>query len=272
MKYKTIYYSFFFFHFSLFLLSCNDYDSAAIGYDDVEDDSTYVIVEEPAVDAAWQLSPVMNVGQHSDNVFLYRDGLYDALFSRTLGWNGGDVVSSAPLAGGQLLWLARDSYFGVVDADTRARLSGATVRSSMLLQQSGSLSSPAAADLKELNAFIQTSDPSADDYYQAVPLASPESTKSYLVPALASQLADGKVQVLYGCYKSSNSRRESTYLGTYAIGADGTLTEESLQPDMLTNMIGYDSSLLRDDDGHAELSVYAREHRDEVRGRHRIEP
>jgi len=251
--YSVVFYSFFIFLFPLFLLSCNDYDSAAIGYDDAQDDPIHVTAEEPALDAAWQLAPVMNVGQHSDNVFFYRDELYNALFCRTLGWNGGDVVSSAPLAGGQLLWLARDSYFGVVDADTRARLSGATVRSSMLLQRAGSLTSPVAADLRELNAFIQTSDPSADDYYQAEPLASPVSTKSYLVPALASQRADGKVQVLYGCYKSSNSRRESTYLATYAIGADGTLTEESLQPDMLTNMIGYDSSLLRDDDGHNYL-------------------
>ena len=247
MRNKTLYFSFFIFHFSLFLLSCNDYDSAAIGYDDVVEDSIVSAIE-PVLDASWRLSPIMNVGQNSDNVFLYRDELYNALFSRTLGWNGGDVVSSASLSGGRVLWLARDSYFGVVDAATRARLSGGTVRSSLLLQ-TGTLGSPVSGDLRELNSFVQTIDPAAEGYYEGVNLVEAPSTKNYVVPALASE-KDGKIQVLYGCYKSSNSRRESTCLATYSLGADGALVEESLQPDMLTNMIGYDNSLLRDDDGH----------------------
>jgi len=231
----------------LCLFSCNDYDSAAIGYDELEEDSV-VTYKEPVLDASWQLAPIMNIGQNSDNIFLYRDELYNALFSRTLGWNGGDVVSSASLSGGRILWLARDSYFGVVDAATRARLSANTVRCSLLLQ-SGNIGSPNSADLMELNPFVQTTDPAAEGYYQGVNLVEAASTKNYLVPALASE-KDGKIQVLYGCYRSSNSRRESTYLATYSIGADGTLVEESLQPEMLTNMIGYDNCLLRDDDGH----------------------
>ncbi|MBR5963263.1 MAG: DUF5005 domain-containing protein [Bacteroidaceae bacterium] len=234
----------------LLLVSCNDYDSAAIGYDDVVEDSV-VYIEEPVLDAAWKLAPIMNIGQNSDKIFLYRDELYNALFSRTLGWNGGDILSSAALSGNRVLWLARDSYFGVVDAATRARLSSNTVRCGMLLQTSahGTLGNPASEDLKELNALVQTSDPAAEGYYEGVNLAVAETTKSYLVPALASE-KDGKIQVLYGCYKSSNSRREATYLGTYTLGSDGTLVEESLLPNMLTNMIGYDNCLLRDDDGH----------------------
>ena len=231
----------------LCLFSCNDYDSAAIGYDELVEDSV-VTYKEPVLDASWQLAPIMNIGQNSDNIFLFRDELYNALFSRTLGWNGGDVVSSASLPGGRILWLARDSYFGVVDAATRARLSANTVRCSLLLQ-SGNIGNPNSADLKELNPFVQTTDPAAEGYYQGVNLVEAASTKNYLVPALASE-KDGKIQVLYGCYRSSNSRRESTYLATYSIGADGTLVEESLQPEMLTNMIGYDNCLLRDDDGH----------------------
>lgn len=232
-------------------VSCNDYESAAIGYDDVVEDSV-VFFKEPVIDASWQLTPVMNVGQNSDNIFLYCDELYNALFSRTLGWNGGDVLSSASLSGNRILWLARDSYFGVVDAATRARLStNNTVRNSLLLQTSahGTIGNPASEDLKELNSLVQTTDPSADDYYQGENLATPESTKSYLAPALASE-KDGKIQVLYGCYKTSNSRREATYLATYTISNDGTLKEESLQPNLMQNMIGYDNCLLRDDDGH----------------------
>ena len=227
-------------------VACNDYESAAIGYDELVEDSV-VTYKEPTIDASWRLSPIMNIGQNSDNIFLYRDELYNDFFSLTLGWNGGDVVSSASLSGDRILWLARDSYFGVVDAESRARLSGSTVRNSLLLQTGTPGAS--SAGLKALNPLVQTNDPAAEGYYQGVNLVEAASTKSYLVPALASE-KDGKVQVLYGCYKTSNSRREATYLGTYTIGADGTLAEESLQADMLQNMIGYDSSLLRDDDGH----------------------
>ena len=251
MRNKTFYFSFFIIYFSLFLLSCNDYDSAAIGYDDVVEDSSAVAIIEPTLDAAWRLTPVMNVGQNSDNIFLYRDELYNALFSRTLGWNGGDVLSSVSLSDGRLLWLIRDSYYGVVDGTTRARLSSVTVRNSLLLQ-TGSLSSPAADGLKELNTFVQTSDPAADDYYAAVNLVEAATNKSYLVPSLAIT-TDAGLQVLFGCFKTSNSRREGTWLATYTLAADGTFTEVSLQPDMLTNMIGYDNSLLSDDDGHNYL-------------------
>ena len=241
----------FFVLFSLFLfVSCNDYESAAIGYDDVEEDSV-VYIEEPVLDDSWQLAPIMNIGQNNDKIFLYRDELYNALFSRTLGWNGGDVVASASLSGGRLLWLVRDSYFGVVDAAQRARLSANTVRNGLLLQTSehGTVSHPAAEDIKELNALVQTNDPAAEGYYEGQNIVEAAATRNYLVPAVAAE-TNGKVQVLFGNYRSSNSRRESTYLANYTITPEGKLVEETFVPDFISNMIGYDDCVWRDEDGH----------------------
>lgn len=227
----------------LFVLAgCNDYDMPVVPYETPEEDSLGW-AEAPTVDPAWQLTPVTNVGQNDDNVFLYRDDLYNALFTCNLGWNGGDVVSSTSLADGNTLWLVRDSYFGTVNADSRARKQGgSTVRSSLLLQTS-------PTRLVNLGGYIQTTDPEADGYYQGLTIGEAASTKSYLVPALAAQDSEG-VKVLFGCYKSSNSRREASYLNTYAYTTEGTLTTLAQQPERLTNMIGYDDCLWKDDDGH----------------------
>ena len=227
-----------------FMMGCNDYDSAAIGYEEVEDEPLNW-AEEPTLEAAWQLTPVTNIGQNDDDIFLYSDGIYNALFTRTLGWNGGDIVFSTKMADGRTLWLARDSYYGVVDSESRARLTGNTVRSTLLLQTSDT-------DLQSLCSYVQTADPTAEDYYQGVTIAEAETTKSYLVPALAQETSAG-VQVLFGCYKSSNSRRESSYLNTYDIAANGTMTTVNEQHAYISNMIGYDDCLWRDEDGHNYL-------------------
>ena len=221
---------------------CNDYDMPVVPYETIEEDSLGWATE-PVLDASWQLTPVTNIGQNDDDIFLYKDGIYNALFTRTLGWTGGDVVFSTSLSDGNTLWLVRDSYFGTVDAETRARTEGSsTVRSSLLLQTS-------ATELVNLGGYVQTTDPDADDYYQGISVGEAATTKSYLVPALATEGADG-LQVLFGCYKSTNSRREASYLNTYSYGTDGTLHTVAEQPAMLSNMIGYDDCLWRDEDGH----------------------
>lgn len=224
------------------LAGCNDYDMPVVPYETTEEEPLDW-AGEPVLDASWQLVPVTNIGQNNDNVFLYKDGIYDALFTRTLGWNGGDVVFSTSLSDGRTLWLVRDSYFGSVDAESRARANGnATVRSNLLLQTS-------QTELVNLGNYVQTENPHAEGYYQGITVGEAVSTKSYLVPALAMEDNEG-LKVLFGCYKSSNSRREASYVNTYAYSPDGTLRTLAERPAMISNMIGYDDCLWRDDDGH----------------------
>lgn len=241
----------------LTLTSCNDYDAAAIGYEDNNDPDTLATSSEPRLDSAWNLDLVINIGQHDNDVWVYRDRLYDAFFTRTLGWNGGDVVASARLSGDRLLWLVRDSYYGTVDADTRARLAGTSVRSSLLLQtcDHGTLSNPDAQDLYVLNPYIQTSDPAAADYYVAETIYYPADTKFYGVPALAAEW-NGKVQVLFGAYRNTNSRHVSSALTEYVIGTpagSSALQQQSHNETLQTNMISFDDCLLADEDGHNYL-------------------
>ena len=47
-------------------------------------------------------------------VYAYKDKLYDGLFTRTLGWNGGDGVLTVQLPDGNLFWTFNDSFYGVI--------------------------------------------------------------------------------------------------------------------------------------------------------------
>ena len=78
--------------------ACNDYDTTAIGYEAPEVDEE-VEPAPPSVDPTWQLKVVSNNGQFDKRVFVYEDRLYNALFSTTEGWTGGDIVFSYRMQG-----------------------------------------------------------------------------------------------------------------------------------------------------------------------------
>jgi len=62
------------------------------------------------------------------------DPAWDALFSRTDGWNGGDIAPSLPLPTGDVLWLFGDSLVGPVENDARLGERSIMVRSAGALQ------------------------------------------------------------------------------------------------------------------------------------------
>ena len=68
----------------LVLVACNDYDAAQTAYEEIVDSD--VTITPPNMDSAWELQLIPNVGQHSGEVFVYKDKKYDKLFTRTLGW------------------------------------------------------------------------------------------------------------------------------------------------------------------------------------------
>ena len=77
----------------------------------------------PQLDTSWKLE-YMPHNNANHNVYVYKDKLYDALFTRTKGWNGGDGVQTTALPDGNVFWSFNDSFYGVATASPeRARKS-----------------------------------------------------------------------------------------------------------------------------------------------------
>ena len=57
----------------------------------------------PQIDPDWKLEYLPH-NNANHNVYVYKDKLYDGLFTRTLGWNGGDGVQTIALPGGNVFW------------------------------------------------------------------------------------------------------------------------------------------------------------------------
>ena len=159
----------------LVLVACNDYDAAQTAYEEIVDSD--VTITPPNMDSAWELQLIPNVGQHSGEVFVYKDKKYDKLFTRTLGWNGGIGVQSTLLSDGNVFWAFNDSYYGVVDAETRARGNCNFPHNSIMVQTtvSGSLGET-DDDLRWLVDYVQTNDPDGEGYYQAYAHIAPDET------------------------------------------------------------------------------------------------
>ena len=118
------------------LSSCNDYDPVVVGYENSEEENG-VVATPPDIKFEWELELITNVGQHNPNVFVYKDKKYDNLFTRNLGWNGGDGVLSTLLPDGNVFWSFNDSFYGVVESETRTRRSCSFPRNSLMIQTKG---------------------------------------------------------------------------------------------------------------------------------------
>lgn len=235
--------------------ACNDYDVASIDYEEVVPAPSKSTAEEPKLDNSWQLKEVLNIGQHNDNVFVYQDNLYNNLFTRTLGWNGGEIESSMKMPDGSVVFVVRDSYFGTADAKTRARLSANMVRNGLLIltNDNGTLSQPSEKDLYSLNSYVQTDDPNADSYYYGVPLVTHSRSTYHYWPGVAC-VNNGKIQVQWVSYRTSLKRKDNCAVYTYTISGKpsdaGCLQEEAKVDPLFANYIAYDDCLWQDDDGH----------------------
>lgn len=237
------------------LTACDDYQNAAIGYEDVQSDPSKTTATAPDLKTSWQLKEVINIGQHNDNVFVYQDYLYNSIFSRTLGWNGGEVQSSVKMPDGSVVFVVKDSYFGTVDGKTRARLDGNSVRNSLLMLtvKNGTISEPSDKDFYSLNKFVQTSDPNAPEYYYGTPIISHLKSTYHYWPGVACQY-NGKIQVQWIAYRTSLGRRDNCGIYTYSTNGnpgdvDYLKLDSSVDP-LFANYIAYDDYLWQDDDGH----------------------
>ena len=252
------------------LVACNDYDAAQTAYEEIVDSD--VTTTPPNIDSAWELQLIPNVGQHSGEVFVYKDKKYDKLFTRTLGWNGGIGVQSTSLSDGNVLWAFNDSYFGVVDAETRARGNCNFPHNSIMVQTTvgGSLGET-DDDLRWLVDYIQTNDPDGEGYYQAYTHIAPDETimeetyEEHFYQIGGATIFDNngvkELQMLWGEMDNHEGKmtRTGTCLAVYSLegqpGNSTYLKRISKNEEFNTDDVGYGSTIWKDEDGHIYLYV-----------------
>ena len=236
--------------------ACNDYDTTAIDYEAPEVDEE-VEPTPPSVDPSWQLKVVSNNGQFDKRVFVYEDRLYNALFSTTEGWTGGDIVFSYRMPDNKVVWGARDSFFGIVDAKTRTRQANANTVRTALLIQSGDIDNPKPGDLFALNELVQTDDPTAKTYYNGVEIMPSSKSNRRYYPLLANY-SNGQMHVLYGYYGTTpTAPRYSTALVDYTFtgnpGDEGYLRVDNTNEELNSNTLTFEHSQLVNNDGYTYM-------------------
>ena len=122
---------------------------------------------KPLLDAEWKLEYLPH-NNANHNVYVYKDKLYDGLFTRTLGWNGGDGVQTTALPGGYVFWSFNDSFYGrATGGTTRIRQSCNFPRNSIMVQTPGDDGLPGTktSNFKWLADWVQRSNSSGSGYY-----------------------------------------------------------------------------------------------------------
>ena len=221
------------------------------------------------IDPTWELELL----EWNDYVVSFKDKKYDKLFTRTLGWNGGDGVLTTQLPDGNTFWSFNDSFYGVVDGETRSR-DGNKVnfpRNTIMVQTPGDKEE----NLIWLADFVQTTDPNAPRYYQArTHIRHPKASRSeaqiqegeidqdWLYWAGDATVYNNQLQVLWNGVDNTDNehlmRHEGICLATYSL--EGKPGDESYLKLISANhhfndadVYGYGSTLYEDEDGHIYL-------------------
>lgn len=158
---------------SLFLLAavsliaaCDDYDIERTANDDGMQEKKETVISYPDIKPEWDLQLVTNIGNQSDSVFVYKDLKYNAMFTRTRGWNGGDGAYSTLLPDGNVFWSFGMSYFGIVDAESRARIDGNQPLNGLMIQKAtNGVLGETSADCVWLADYVNYTDSTAEKYF-----------------------------------------------------------------------------------------------------------
>lgn len=216
--------------FSLFLMcgilgACDKFEAIPLEYKSTPLEEAQEEVLN-TIDPAWELELMETNGY----VMAFKDKKYDKLFTRTLGWNGGDGVLTTLLPDGNAFWSFNDSFYGVVEGETRARKDCSFPRNSIMVQTPGD----EEENLVWLADFVQTTTPEAPRYYQARthirhPKASLSDDKiqegeidqDWLYWAGDATVCNNKLQVLWNGVDNTNPdalmRHEGICLATYSL-------------------------------------------------------
>ncbi|WP_287636193.1 DUF5005 domain-containing protein [Bacteroides sp.] len=257
--------------FSLFLMcgilgACDKFEAIPLEYKSTPLEEAQEEVLN-TIDPAWELELMETNGY----VMAFKDKKYDKLFTRTLGWNGGDGVLTTLLPDGNAFWSFNDSFYGVVEGETRARKDCSFPRNSIMVQTPGD----EEENLVWLADFVQTTTPEAPRYYQARthirhPKASLSDDKiqegeidqDWLYWAGDATVCNNKLQVLWNGVDNTNPDalmgHEGICLATYSL--EGTPGDDNymklISADHHFNDVdiyGYGSTLWEDEDGHIYL-------------------
>ena len=226
-------------------------------------------VKMPQIDSEWNLELMPNRSGQYWKVFVYKDLKYNALFTRSLGWNGGDGVFTTGLPDGNIFWSFNDSFYGVIN-ENRSRGNCSFPRNSIMVQTPGEKDE----NLVWLADYVQTNDPNADRYYQVrTHIRHPKATLSdekiqageidqdYLYWAGDATIYNNQMQMLWGAVDNTDPnnlmRRFGTCLATYSLeGKPGDATYMKLisrNDNFNDHTLGYGDTMWEDEDGHLYL-------------------
>ncbi|MCF0196404.1 MAG: DUF5005 domain-containing protein [Bacteroidaceae bacterium] len=228
----------------------------------------------PQVDEAWKLEYLPH-NCANQNVYVYKDKLYDKLFTRTLGWNGGDGVKTTILPGGHLFWSFNDSFYGRVTSSNRSRGSCNFPRNSIMVQRADANERPGdeSKDQVWLADWVSRNSSSNKYYHARTHIRHPKGEKTdaeikngdidqtYLYWAGDATVVDGKMQMLWsGVFNGTENLMQSDNraLAIYSLegqpGDDTYLKLESVDHDFFTyDPFGYGDTMWEDEDGHTYL-------------------
>lgn len=224
----------------------------------------------PHISASWGLEEHPEMA--GDGVYAYKDIRYNKLFTRNLGWNGGDGVLTVGLPGGHVLWTFNDSFYGVLsDPETRTRGNCSFPRNSIMVESAVN-GAPGGTEesLHWLADWIQTDNPDAPGYYKARthvdhPLAVSYNddgiAQDYLYWSGDGTLVNGKLQLIWmGVHTPGNGDmiNQNAALATYSLegqpGDPNYMKLESIDHNWIPeNPYGYGSTLWECEDGHLYL-------------------
>lgn len=247
--------------------ACDKFEAVPLEYKTTpQEDAQEAVLN--SIDPAWGLELMETNGY----VMAFKDKKYDKLFTRTLGWNGGDGVLTTLLPDGNTFWSFNDSFYGVVDGETRARGGCSFPRNSIMVQTPGD----EEKNLIWLADFVQTTDPKAPRYYQArTHIRHPKASKlseaqiqegeidqDWLYWAGDATVCNNQLQVLWNGVDNTNPaalmRHEGICLATYSL--EGRPGDDTYMKLINVNhhfndadIYGYGSTLWEDEDGHIYL-------------------
>lgn len=209
--------------------SCDDYDIIGTDYDeDMQEKPARESATPPDIKAEWDLELIPDVGRQADDIFVYKDLKYNKMFSRPLGWTGGDGGISTPLPDGSVLWSFNESYFGCVDATKRARLNANIPRNTLIIQHAtNGVLGETQDDLICLADYVNWEDATAENYmWGRTYLRHPNGNKS------AEQIAAGEIDntriYRVGAATAASGRLQMLWFGTMAVtGKSNAITLSS---------------------------------------------
>lgn len=229
-----------------------------------------------SIPGQWQLVEIPEMA--GTGVRAFKDKLYDGLFTRTLGWNGGDGVVTVGLPGGNVMWTFNDSFYGVVDSLTRARGACSFPRNSTMLQLAhNGMPGTVDGDLIWHAPMMQIERPGDNGYYKALTeLDHPDASEfnddgiaaDYVYWSGDGTVEDGCLKIIWLGTHLWNEKKEggdvhhmdicNAAVATYSL--DGTpgdstyLKLTGVKHDVLPeNPFGYGCTLWEDEDGYTYL-------------------